>query len=77
VQKGDILVAQSTRPAWTPLFAIAAAVVTDTGSILSHAAVVAREYGIPAVLGTGTATRTLRDGQMVEVDGTAGVVRIT
>lgn len=76
VQKGDILVAQSTQPAWTPLFAIAAAVVTDTGGILSHAAVVAREYGIPAVLGTGTVTRTLHDGQLVEVDGTAGVVRI-
>lgn len=76
VQKGDILVAQTTQPAWTPLFAIAAAVVTDTGGILCHAAVVAREYGIPAVVGTGIATRALHDGQMVEVDGTMGVVRV-
>jgi len=76
VQKGDVLVAQSTQPAWTPLFAIAAAVVTDTGGVLCHAAVVAREYGIPAVVGVGMATPTLRDGQLVEVDGKAGVVRI-
>jgi len=69
-------VAETTAPPWTPLFATAAAVVTDTGGILSHCAVVAREYRIPAVVGVGSATATLHDGQMVEVDGDAGLVRI-
>jgi pyruvate,water dikinase len=76
LQPGDILVAETTAPPWTPLFASAAAVVTDTGGILSHCAVVAREYGIPAVVGTGTATMMIQDGQTVEVDGQAGTVRI-
>jgi pyruvate,water dikinase len=76
LQKGDVLVAEATMPPWTPLFALVAAVVTDTGGVLSHSAVVAREYGIPAVVGAGIATRTLRDGQMVEVDGSAGIVYI-
>ena len=76
LQVGDILVAEFTAPPWTPLFATAAAVVTDAGGILSHCAVVAREYGIPAVVGTGRATATLRDGQLVEVDGNAGLVRL-
>jgi pyruvate,water dikinase len=74
--KGEILVAETTAPPWTPLFATAAAVVTDTGGVLSHCAVVAREYGIPAVVGVGTATTLIRDGQTIEVDGDAGVVRI-
>jgi phosphohistidine swiveling domain-containing protein len=73
---GDILVAETTAPPWTPLFAIAAAVVTDTGGVLSHCAVVAREYVIPAVVGTGTATAVIRDGQEIEVDGDAGIVRL-
>ena len=73
---GDILVAETTAPPWTPLFATAAAVVTDTGGILSHCAVVAREYGIPAVVGTGAATTLLVDGQLVEVDGDAGTVAV-
>jgi phosphohistidine swiveling domain-containing protein len=76
LEPGDILVAETTAPPWTPLFASAAAVVTDTGGILSHCAVVAREYGIPAVVGTGTATSVIQDGQMVEVDGHTGTVRI-
>jgi len=76
LHQGDILVAETTAPAWTPLFAIAAAVVTDTGGILSHCAVVAREYTIPAVVGIGVATHIIQDGQRLEVDGTAGVVRI-
>lgn len=75
LQKGDVLVAEATMPSWTPLFVTAAA-VTDVGGILSHCAVVAREYHIPAVVGTGTATATIRDGQMLEVDGNAGIVRI-
>jgi pyruvate,water dikinase len=74
--RGDILVAPTTQPSWTPFFAIAAAVVTGVGGILSHAAVVAREYGIPAVLGVSGVLEALHDGQLVEVDGDAGVVRI-
>ncbi len=74
--RGDILVAPATLPSWTPLFATAAAVVTNVGGILCHAAVVAREYGIPAVVGAQRATESLRDGQIVEVDGDAGTVRL-
>jgi pyruvate,water dikinase len=73
---GDVLVARTTMPAWTPLFAAACAVVTETGGVLGHAAVVAREYGIPAVLGVKDATALLRDGQLIEVDGSAGTVRV-
>lgn len=73
---GEILVAAITTPAWTPLFAMAAGVVTDVGGPLSHSSIVAREYGIPAVLGTGTATRRLRTGQRVTLDGSAGTVRL-
>ncbi|MBI4318488.1 MAG: hypothetical protein HY675_08365 [Chloroflexi bacterium] len=73
---GDILVAQTTMPPWTPLFATAAAVVTDAGGVLCHCAIVAREYRIPAVVGVGNATTAIRDGQIVEVDGDAGTVRI-
>lgn len=71
---GEVLVAPVTAPAWTPLFAVAAAVVTDGGSPFSHTSVVAREYGIPAVVGTGTATTTLRNGDRVRVDGHTGAV---
>jgi pyruvate,water dikinase len=75
LRPGDVLVAETTAPPWTPLFATAAAIVTDTGGILSHCAVVAREYGIPAVVGTGKATATFHDGEIIEVDGDAGSVR--
>jgi rifampicin phosphotransferase len=71
---GEVFVARLTAPAWTPLFGRAAAVVTDGGTLAAHASLVAREYGIPAVVGTGEATRRLRDGQVVVVDGSAGVV---
>jgi phosphohistidine swiveling domain-containing protein len=71
---GEILVAKATAPAWTPLFADAAAVVTDGGNLAAHASLVAREYGIPAVVGTGNATQVLRTGQLVTVDGNAGTV---
>ena len=74
LQSGDVLVAPFTNPAWTPLFPRLAAVVVDTGAPMSHAAVVAREYGVPAVMGTGEATKTLVDGQRVRVDGTRGLV---
>ncbi|MBI1801715.1 MAG: hypothetical protein HYR71_08825 [Chloroflexi bacterium] len=76
VQPGDILVAPTTMPPWTPLFRVIAGLVTDSGGVLSHGAIVAREYGLPAVVGTGYATRALKDGQMVEVDGARGVVTL-
>jgi pyruvate,water dikinase len=76
LQKGEILVAEAAMPAWTVLFTTISAVVTDVGGILSHCAVVAREYGIPAVVGTDLATKVIRDGQMVEVDGNTGVVHL-
>jgi rifampicin phosphotransferase len=74
MRPGDILVARITTPAWTPLFALAAGVVTDVGGPLSHSSIVAREYGIPAVLGTGAATERLTSGQRITVDGDAGTV---
>jgi phosphoenolpyruvate synthase/pyruvate phosphate dikinase len=76
METGDILVAVITTPAWTPLFARAAAVVTDIGGQLSHGSIVAREYGIPAVMGTGVATKRIRSGQTITVDGSAGVVTL-
>jgi len=76
MRPGDVIVAVVTTPAWTPLFARAAAVVTDIGGPLSHSSIVAREYGIPAVLGTGAATRRIQDGQMISVDGNAGTVSL-
>ncbi|MDQ0770308.1 phosphohistidine swiveling domain-containing protein [Pseudarthrobacter defluvii] len=76
MQPGEVLVARMTTPAWTPLFAMASAVVTDVGGPLSHSSIVAREYGIPAVLGTGVATQRLAGGQKVRVDGDAGTVTI-
>lgn len=76
MQPGEVLVARMTTPAWTPLFAMASAVVTDVGGPLSHSSIVAREYGIPAVLGTGVATQRLAGGPKVSVDGDAGTVTI-
>lgn len=76
MQPGEVLVARVTTPAWTPLFAMASGVVTDVGGPLSHSSIVAREYGIPAVLGTGVATQRLSSGQQVSVDGDAGTVTI-
>ncbi|WP_181899347.1 PEP/pyruvate-binding domain-containing protein [Lachnotalea glycerini] len=74
LQPGDILVCAHTDPEWTSLFGIAAGIIVDTGGSLSHAAIVAREYGIPAVLAVGTATKQLKDGERVLVDGTKGQV---
>lgn len=76
MQPGEVLVAALTTPAWTPLFARAAAIVTDIGGPLSHGSIVAREYNIPAVLGTGSATARIQTGQTVTVDGSAGTVKI-
>lgn len=74
LRPGEVLVCRTASPAWSILFGQAGALVTDTGSASSHPAIVAREHGIPAVVGTGDATRRLRDGQVVLVDGTAGLV---
>lgn len=77
MRQGEILVARITTPAWTLLFALAAGVVTDVGGPLSHSSIVAREYHIPAVLGTGVATEWLHTGQNVTVDGDAGTVTLS
>ncbi|MFC4395561.1 PEP/pyruvate-binding domain-containing protein [Arthrobacter sedimenti] len=74
VEPGEILVAPSTDPGWTPLFMTAGALVMEMGGVISHGAVVAREYGIPAVVGVADATTQLRDGQVVTVDGATGTV---
>ncbi|MFL5839108.1 MAG: PEP-utilizing enzyme [Thermoleophilaceae bacterium] len=76
VSGGEILVCATTTPAWTPLFPSLAALVTDTGGILCHAAVVAREYGLPAVVGAEVATRVIPDGALVSVNGATGEVRV-
>ena len=76
LEPGEVLVCRTTAPPWTPLFALAAAVVTETGGILSHSAICAREYGIPCVVGTQVATSRIPDGAMVTVDGNKGTVTI-
>jgi pyruvate,water dikinase len=76
MKPGDILVAKITTPAWTPLFAMASGIVTDVGGPLSHSSIVAREYGVPAVLGTGVATQRIHAGQQITVDGDGGVVTL-
>lgn len=75
-EPGEVLVANVTDTGWTPFFGCVAAIVTNVGGPMSHAAIVAREFGVPAVVNTQTATQRLKDGQLVEVDGTAGTVRI-
>jgi pyruvate, water dikinase len=76
VQDGEILIAQFTSTSWTPLFAKIAAAVTDAGGVMCHAAIVAREYGLPAVLGTGRATKQIGTGDLIRVDADNGDVTI-
>jgi pyruvate,water dikinase len=76
IRPGDVIVCPSSNPSWVPVFTIAGGLVTNTGGVLSHAAVVAREFGLPAVTGVAGATTTIQDGQIVEIDGTAGTVRL-
>jgi pyruvate,water dikinase len=76
MRPGSILVCATTTPAWTPLFSQAVGLVTDIGGILAHGSIVAREYGIPAVLGTGNATARIVTGQVLTLDGTAGTVTL-
>lgn len=76
VEAGDILVAPFTDPGWTPYFIPAGGIVMDQGGLLSHGAIIAREYGIPAVVNVGNATKIIKTGQRIEVDGDKGIVRI-
>jgi pyruvate,water dikinase len=76
LQQGDILVCQITNPTWAPVFQKIAGAVSDIGGSMSHAAIVAREFGLPAVVGTGSATSRIKDGQRIRVDGGRGVVTI-
>ena len=76
LEEGEILVAPVTSPSWTPVFHRIAAAVLDTGGIMCHAAIVAREYGLPAVVGTGTGTKTIKTGDRLHVDADTGVVTI-
>jgi pyruvate,water dikinase len=76
LQKGDILVCQVTNPTWAPIFSKISAAVSDIGGSMSHAAIVAREYGLPAVVGTGNGTSRIKDGQRIRVDGGRGIVTI-
>lgn len=76
ILSGDVIVCPSSNPSWVPVFTIAGGLVTNTGGVLSHAAVVAREFGLPAVVGTTDATTRIADGRLVEIDGTAGTVRL-
>jgi pyruvate,water dikinase len=76
LKQGDILVCQITNPTWAPIFDKIAAAVSDIGGSMSHAAIVAREYGLPAVVGTGNGTTRIRDGQRIRVDGGRGIVTL-
>ncbi len=76
VQPGDVIVAPSSNPSWVPLFTVAGGLLTNTGGVVCHAAVVAREVGLPAVVGLGDATTRIPDGSIVELDGTTGIVRL-
>ena len=76
VQEGDVLICPATSPAWSPVFSRIAATVSDVGGVMSHTAIVCREYGLPAVVGTGSAVTRVREGQRVRVDGNTGVVTL-
>ena len=76
IEQGEILVAPVTAPSWAPVFGKIRATVTDIGGMMSHAAIVCREYGLPAVTGTGNATTSIKTGQMLRVDGSTGEVTI-
>ena len=76
VRKGDVLITRATAPSYNALLPLLSGIVTDRGGTLSHAAVVAREYGIPAVVGCGNATELIRDGVQVRLDGVKGTVEV-
>ena len=77
LQEGEILVAPTTSPSWAPAFAKIKAAVTDVGGVMSHAAIVCREYGMPAVVGTGHATKIIQTGMMIRVDGSSGAITVS
>ena len=76
IEEGDILVTKFTDPSWTPLFVSIKGLVTEVGGIMTHGAVIAREYGIPAVVGLEDATKLIKDGERIRVNGTDGFVEI-
>ncbi len=76
IQAGDVIVCPVTQPTWSVVFPLIGAIVTDSGGVLSHPAIIAREYGIPAVVATGDATRRVHDGEIVTVDGDGGILAI-
>jgi pyruvate,water dikinase len=76
IQEGEIMITRVTAPSWAPVFARIKATVTDIGGMMSHAAIVCREYGLPAVTGTGSASTTIATGQRIRVDGNTGEVTI-
>jgi pyruvate,water dikinase len=76
LRAGDIVVTRAATPEWTPSFAIAAGLVTDTGGPLSHSSIIAREFGIPAVMGVTSATERILEGQFITVDGGQGLIRL-
>jgi pyruvate,water dikinase len=76
LEAGDILVTAFTDPSWTPLFVSIKGLVTEVGGLMTHGAVIAREYGLPAVVGVEKATQLIKDGQMIRVNGTEGYVEI-
>jgi pyruvate,water dikinase len=75
--EGEILVAPTTSPSWAPAFAKIGACITDVGGVMSHAAIVCREYGMPAVVGTGHATKIIKTGMFIRVDGSTGAITIS
>jgi len=76
LDEGDILVTAFTDPSWTPLFISIKGLITEVGGLMTHGSVVAREYGLPAVVGVDNATRLIKDGQRIRVNGTEGYVEI-
>ncbi|MGB9903922.1 MAG: PEP-utilizing enzyme, partial [Desulfotomaculales bacterium] len=76
VEDGDILVTRFTDPSWTPLFVSVRGLVTEVGGVMTHGAVIAREYGLPAVVGVDNATKLIKDGQRIRVNGTEGYVEV-
>jgi pyruvate,water dikinase len=76
VQKDEILVCPMTEPSWSPIFSTIKAAVSDIGGIMSHSAIISREYGLPAVVGTGAGTTRIKTGDTITVDGTSGIVTI-
>jgi rifampicin phosphotransferase len=76
LEKGDLLVTASTDPSWTPVFLAITGLVTEVGGLMTHGAVIAREYGLPAIVGVEHATQLIRDGQRIRINGTDGFVEI-